>query len=309
MVFFTFPRRFPILTWPALLFAVLALTLVTGTACGGGSDENAKKAVERLMEIGQKPNITTKVTFGGLPEGLPDGLPMYPGSTLMASTVTTGGTQTGYGVLRDTGDPLDKVFQYYEQGLDKDPWLIMVSTSPKDGGEIQFTRANDPNVAGAVIIQPTASIEGHVTVFLSVETISTEATSTQKPFELGPSKPLPPGFPPQASIYPDATITDTAWARSSSSLQWQVIFLVQKSPQDVIDFYRTELAGKGWTVTDQPPQGQTLILSMDNVNAQPPWSGTIAVGLLQDDPSYTQTTLQVTIGSQPTPAAAATTTP
>ena len=309
MVFFTFPRRFPILTWPALLFAMLALTLVTGSACGGGSDENARKAIERLMEIGQNPGIATKVTFGGMPEGLPDGLPMYPGSTLMASTVTTGGTQTGYGVLRDTGDPLDKVFQYYEQGLDKDPWLITVSSSPQDVAEIQFTSANDPNLAGAVIIQPAASIEGHLTVFLSIETVSTQPTSTQKPFELGPSKPLPPGLPTQVPIYPDVTVTDTAWARSTGLLQWQVIFVVQKPPQDVIDFYRTELTGGGWTVADQPPQGQTLILSMDNKLAQPPWSGNVAVGLLQDDPSYTQTALQVMIGSQPTPVATATTTP
>ena len=273
MVFFTFARRFSILTWPALLFAVLALTLVTGTACGGGSDENARKAIERLMEIGQNPGVATKVTFGGLPVGLPAGLPMYPGSTLMASTVTTGGGQTGYGVLRDTGDPLDKVVQYYEQGLDTDPWLITVSTSPKDAAEIQFTGANDPNVAGAVIIQPAASIEGHLTVFLSIETVSTEATSTQKPFELGPSKPLPPGFPTQVPIYADATVTDTGWARSTSSLQWQVVFVVQKAPQDVIDFYRTELKAKGWTVTDQPAQGQTLILSMDNVNAHRPGAG------------------------------------
>jgi hypothetical protein len=291
------------------LFAVLALTLVTGTACGGGSDENARKAIERLIEISQKPGTTTKVTFGGMPEGLPDGIPMYPGSTLMASTVTTGGVQTGYGLLRDTGDPLDKVFQYYEQGLGTDPWLITLSGSQRDVAEIQFTSVNDSSLAGAVVIQPTASIEGHLSIFLSVETNSTEATSTQKPFQLGPSKPLPPGFPPQASIYPDATITDTAWARSTSSLQWQVTFLVQKSPQDVIDYYRTELRSKGLTVTDQPAQGQTLILSMDNVSAQPPWSGTIAVGLLQNDPSYTQTTLEVVIGSQPTPAAAATTTP
>jgi hypothetical protein len=275
--------------------------LVAGTACGGSSDSNAQKAIERLLEIGQTSGTSTTVSFGKLPDGLPDGVPAYPDSTLLASTLTTGSGQKGFGILRDTGDPLDKVYQFYEDALDKAPWQITLSSSPQDLGGIQFASADDPSLVGTVVIQPALTDAGRLTVFLSIQTVSTEPTSTATPFQLGSSKALPAGFPAQIPVYPGATITDTAWARSSGALQWQVVFLVQKAPQDILDYYRTELTGRGFTVTDAPSQGGASILTIANNLAQPPWSGTIAVSLFQQDPSYVQTTLQLTIGSTPTP--------
>jgi hypothetical protein len=303
-------RRYVALMWPMTLSLMLAVALVAGIACGGGgSGKDTQKVMERFLEIGQTSDTNTKVFLDRLPPGLPDGLPEYPGSTLIASTLTTSNSQKGFGVLRDTDDPLDEVFQFYEDALDKAPWQIVLSSSPQDAGGIQFSSADDPNLAGALVIQPTTVDDGHLTIFLSIEGISVEATSTQKPFELGPSKPLPLGFPSQMPVIPGATITDTAWARSAGSQQWQVVFLIQKLPRDIIDYYRTELTSAGWTVTDQPAQGQTQIVSIDNALPDPPWGGTIAAGIFQQDPTYTQVVLQLTIGVQPTPAATPTTTP
>jgi hypothetical protein len=291
------PRKFR----PPIVFLLLSLpavVLAAGAAlafgCGGGSNGGAESAIARLLEIGQAPGTANEVLIGKLPPGLPNGLPEYPGSKLIGSTVTTSGGAQGLGVLRETGDPVDKVYAYYEQALDTDPWAIQISSFPDKTAGVQFVSVNDPNIAGAVIVQAPSDGSGSL-IFLSVQ--QPVEAPTSEPFQLEPSKPLPPDWPSLVSLYPDATVTGTAWGRSADANEWQISFLVQAAPADIINFYRTGLANAGFTVTDEAAQGDASLLSFNNQTVTETWSGGISAQTFADDPTYAQGTVQVSISA------------
>jgi hypothetical protein len=296
---------------------LLTLVLLTATAvaiaCGGGDNKDAEQVLQRFMEIGQNPGATAEVMIGEVPSGLPAGLPEYPDSSLIGSTVTTDAGTESISVLRETSDSLDNVLLYYEENLDASPWEILLSTSQETFAAVQFGKTDDANLLGSIVIQ--SSGDGKSSTILTSVQFAASETPTAKPFELGASKPLPRGFPAEMPIYPDNTITDTAWARSTDALDFQVNFLTKSSSQDVADFYRKELASRGWTVTDQPSQtGQASAtnLSFEGKTANLPgqtWSGDISINLFEEDPSYTQVRLQVRIGPEASPTPAAVPTP
>jgi hypothetical protein len=285
----TFPR--PVII---LFLGVLALGSALAWGCGGGSNGGAESALAKLLQIGQSPGTTNEVLIGKLPPGLPDGLPEYPGSKLIGSTVTTSSGAQGLGVLRETGDPVDKVFAFYEQALDTDPWEIQISSFPAETAGVQFVNISDSNMAGAVVIQPPTDGDGSL-IFTSIQKPVDAPTS--EPFKLEPSKPLPRDWPSQVSLYPNATITGTAWGRTAGASEWQISFLAQTTPTDIIDFYRTELSNAGFVVTDEPPQGEAPVLSFKNELTAETWSGAVSAQTFADDPTYAQGTVQVSISA------------
>lgn len=296
-----------------LLCSLLVVTLAAGLAAtygcgGGGSDKKAESVIKKFLEVGQNPGTTSEVFLDKLPPGLPDGLPEYPGSKLVGSTMTTGGGTEVLGVLREAGDPVDKVYMFYEQAVDTSPWQIALSTSPSNVAALQFTSTNDPNMAGALVIQPSGDNGGDSVIYLSVQMVSPEAGTTE-PFKLEPSKPLPHDWPAQVPIYPNATITDTGWGRSQGSIEWQISFLAVTTAKDIIDFYRTELTSTGWSVTDEAPQGEASVLSIENIQATETWSGGISAQTFAQDPTYAQATIQLRIGPSATPQPSGTQTP
>jgi hypothetical protein len=281
------------------------VTLAAGalalSGCGGSSDDKAVAAMEKFLEVGQSPGTTNQILLDKLPPGLPEGLPEYPGSNLIGSTVTTSSAGKGLGVLRESGDPVDQVYLFYEDALSTDPWRVQVSTYPGEVAGVQFTNI-DTGVGGAVVIQPSSDGEGASVIFLSVQL--TSGASTAQPFKLQPSKPLPMGWPEQIPVYSGAIVTDTGWGQNSSGIQWQITFLVQITPQEVIDFYKTELAKTGLTVKDEAPQGTALMLSFEGTQTTEAWSGAVSVQTFAQDPTYAQATVQLQIGlAAPQPSA------
>jgi hypothetical protein len=294
------------------LLIVLLLAVTVAAACGGGGNKDAEKVLQRFMELGQNPGATAEVMIDKLPPGLPADLPEYPGASLVGSTVTVDAGTKSLSVLRETSDTLDNVLLFFEDKLDQPPWQILLSTSQENFAALQFSSVSDPNLMGGLAIQ--SSDDGkHCTILLSVQTAGLE-TPTPKPFEAGAGKPLPKGFPSEMPVYPSITITDTAWARSADTTDFEVDFLTKGSPQDVIDFYRSQLKSRGWTVTDEPSQptqtGQAgaLNLSYEGKMADQPtqtWSGGVSAVLFNEDPTYTQARLQLRIGPEPSPTPSA----
>jgi hypothetical protein len=285
-----------------LLLALLAAAAAAG-ACGGGGDKQAEQMIGKFLEIGQNPGATAEVMIGKLPADLPAGLPDYPGASLIGSAVTTDAGQKGISVLRETADPLDKVALFYEDALEQAPWQVVISTSQETVAALQFNKVDDANFTGTVIAQ-SSNDKKRCTILLSVQLVG-EAPSPQ-PFELGASKPLPRGFPAQMPLYPDMTVTDSAWGRSADTTEFQVNFLTKSSPQDVIAFYRNDFQSRGgWTITDEPSQGTAVAFSFEHKEGGQTWSGSISADTFTEDPTYTQTSLQLQIGpeSQPTPSA------
>ena len=291
------PRRSSRLAIPSffLLLAVVLAAFAAGCGGGGNSDKDTEALVERFLEVGQSVKISNEVLLGRLPDDLPEGLPQYPDADLVASTISTGSGAKGYGLLLEAGDDFGKVFTYYEEALDTEPWQLLLATSQEDGGALQFGNLEDPNLSGTVLIQPSTADDGKTLVFLSVQTFLEDAT--QEPFEMPSSRPLPRGFPAQMPIYQGATVTQTGWARSQTGIEFQVGFLAKTTPQDIIDFYRTELRSKGWVVTDEPTSGSVMVLKIENKQPGETWSGTVSATVFGDAPEYTEATLQLSIGS------------
>jgi len=287
------PRAFLFLS---LLVIVLAAGIALAFGCGGGSsNQEAESAVAKLLQVGQSPGTTNEVLIDKSPADLPDGLPEYPGSKLIGSTITTSGGAEGLGVLRETGDPVDKVYAFYEQALDTDPWEIQISSFPAETAGLQFVNINDSNMAGAVVIQSSGDDDSGSLIFTSIQKAIEAPTS--EPFKLEPSKPLPRGWPGQVPLYPNATITGTAWGRSVGAGEWQISFLAETTLTDVIDFYRTELTSAGFVVTDEPPQGEASVLSFKNELTPEIWNGAISAQAFADDPAYALGTIQLSISS------------
>jgi len=283
------------ISFAGLLLVALTALAAAGCGGGGGSNGDAEAAMAKLLEVGQNPGTTNQVLVDGLPPGLPDGLPEYPGSRLVGSTVTTSSAAKTLGVLRETGDSVDKVYAYFEQALDVDPWEIQISSFPAKSAGLQFVSVTDANMAGAVVIQSSGQDEGDTLIFLSIQTAT--ATPTSEPFKLEPSKPLPRDWPAQVPVYPNATITGTAWGRAEAASEWQISFLAQTTPTDVIDFYRTELTNASFVVTDQAPQNGVSVLSFKNELTAETWNGAVSAQTFADDPTYTQGTVQLSISS------------
>ncbi len=293
---------------PLLLTALLAISLAAAfvaSGCGGGSssDSKAESIIQKFLEASQSPGTKSQVMLGKVPDDLPAGVPEYPGTKLLGSVVTTaeGGLKDD-AVLRETGDAVGDVYAYYEQAFDTQPWRILASTAPGKIAAIQYANTNDPNMAGTVLIQPSGDDGNGSIIYTSVQTASTDNATTEA-FKLGPSKPLPRGWPSQLPIYPNANVADTAWSRSGSSQQWQVSLLAVTTPKDIIDYYRTQLANAGFSVTENPAQGGVSSLSFENKLTSIPWTGTVTTQTFASDPTYAQAVIQLQIGNSPTPQA------
>jgi hypothetical protein len=293
------------------LTAFLALTLVgafVAIGCGSSStDSKAQAIVQKFLEVSQSPDTQSQVMLGKVPDDLPADLPAYPGASLLGSVVTTasGGLKDD-SVLRETGDSVGDVYAFYEQAFDTSPWQILASTAQGKIAALQFGNASNPNMAGTVVVQPESSGNGSV-IYTSVQTAPAE-TPTSEPFAPEPSKALPRGWPSQIPVYPNANITDTTWSRSSGSMQWQVSLLAVATPEDIIDYYRTQLSNAGFTVTNNPDQGGVSSLSFENKLTATPWSGTVTAQTFVQDSTYAQAVIQLQIGSG-TPQASGTATP
>ena len=287
-----------------LILALLAVAAAAG-ACGGGdgSDKQAEQVIGKFMEIGLNPGSTSEVMIGKLPADLTPGLPEYPGASLIGSTVTNDAGQKVISVLSETADSLDEILLFYEDALEQASWQVMLSTSQESLAALQFGKQDDANFLGTVIVQ-SSNDKKRCTIYLSVQVLG--ETPSPQPFELGASKPLPRGFPAQMPLYPDMTVTETAWGRSVDTTQFQYSFLTKRSPQDVIAFYRNDFQSRvGWTITDDPSQGTAVAFSFEHNEAGQTWSGSISADTFAEDPTYTQAGLQLQIGpeSQPTPSA------
>jgi hypothetical protein len=284
-----------------LILALLAVAAAAG-ACGGGdgdSDKQAEQVIGKFLEIGQNPGATAEVMIGKLPADLPPGLPDYPGASLVGSTVSNDAGQEGISVLSETADPLDNVALFYEDALDQAPWQVLSSNLQEGLAVLQFSKSDDPNFVGGVIIQ-SSNDKKRCTILLSVQ-VSGEAPSPQ-PFELGASKPLPRGFPAEMPLYPGMTVIHTGWGRSGDTTVFQYDFLAKSSPQDVIAFYRNEFQSRGgWTITEKPSQGTAVSFSFEHKEGDQTWSGSISADKFAEDPTYTQASLQLRIGPPITP--------
>jgi hypothetical protein len=280
---------------PLLFLAWLAAAVfaLPSTGCGGGGDQT-ERIVERLLTSGQDQDTQVRTFVGEMPPEMPWDVPRYPGSKILASFVLEQAGQSTYFVMLDSDDAADDVLQFYEEAFDEDPWQVEGSISSREAMAIQFSKADDANVSGGLGVDSLR--DGGSGISLSVQQIEDSGTQEAKPFELGASQPLPSAFPSDVPLYPGATVTETTWLRSAGGVQFLVTLLTTDAREDVIQFYRGELTGRGFTVADEPGQGSAIVLSFSEP-ATGALEGRLTADVFQEDAAYTRVDIQLQVGS------------
>jgi hypothetical protein len=283
----------------ALAGVVIAIGLATALGCGGGgggSDSDAVAALEKFLLVGQAPGATSKVMLDELPPGLPSGLPMYSGATLIGSMVVTGGGSDGIGVLWGSSDPLDKVYAFYDKGFNTSPWLIRTSRVVGKSAGVEFENDSDSSVSGSMTIQPSNNGDGSM-MFLFMPSLSATATPEGVP---AVSEQLPANWPP-IDVYPGAVVSDSAWAQTTTTIQWQITILAKAAPSDVIEFYRGKLSKLGLLVEDKTSTSGAPVLSFTGTQGTETWKGAVSAEVFAQDPTYAQVVIQTAFSTSATP--------
>lgn len=280
---------------PPLFLALLATALSTlaFAGCGGDGDQTGR-IVERLLASGQDQDTQVRTFVGKMPSEMPWDVPRYPGSKILASFVLEQAGQSTYFVMLDSDDAAADVLQFYEGAFDEDPWQVEGFISSSEAMAIQFSKIDDANVSGGLSVDDLS--EGGSGVSLSVQLIEDSGAQEEEPFELEASRPLPSTFPDDVPLYPGATVTDTTWLRSSGAVEFLVTLLTTHAQEDVIEFYRGELADRGFTVVDEAGEGFAVVLSFSEP-ATGELEGRLTADVFQEDAAYTRVDIQLRVGS------------
>jgi hypothetical protein len=285
---------------PALLVALVVYVLAgNDNGGGGGGDSTAAAIVDGFIRLG--PSSDAKVTTyqGKLPDDFPGEFSLYKGTKPLVSFAVQSSEDTNYFVIFRTPDSPTKVYNYYLEQLDKDVWQIEVARSSDEFTGVRFNRPDNPDVEGDVTIHR-SDIGKDTAVYVSITDSSKKSggSSSDKPFVLGESKPLPPGFPNEIPVYKgknnaDSIVTDTYLERGQGGRSFIVSFLTKDSQDDVLSFYRGEFEKRGWQVMNSPSsQNRGFRLSIDFSDPKnQQLSGSVRADAFDQDPSYTKVDL------------------
>lgn len=287
----------------ALVSAALAGVLVW-LFSGGGEDKTRLNAdvtnVLNAFSQGQNSGVSTRYE-GQLPPGLPSGVPVYPGAKIVSSVSQVRGADVGYLVIYDTRDARDKVASFYKDKLDADNWQI---ESGQDGAEAtvsQFSKTDDPNVSGLVLVAQSKE-DKLTTIVESVQVTTGAKDTTSDAFKLDAARSLPDGYPDAVPPYADAVLIESAYQKASGNTAYAVSYITKAANSDVLDFYRGKLQEASLTVTDADASGSTLegAQGIQFSDSSQSTSGQIIVGKFDRDKNYTRIDVQVRVSKSAT---------
>lgn len=93
------------------------------------------------LDIKNKEGDSLSIGNGKLPKGFPSDVPIYPGSTVTASSVVNG----NYNVVLSTKDSKSKVDSYYQNQLQSNGWSVGEDSATLDSGNVTqktFTKSS-----------------------------------------------------------------------------------------------------------------------------------------------------------------------
>lgn len=285
---------------PAVIVGVVTWLLASqfGDDGGGGGGSRLERNVTNVVNaFSQGGEGTTGVIRheGALPAAFPDEIPLYPDSRVISSIVQIRGDDAGYIVVFDTDDARQDVANFFEDALSEDPWQVEVGQTGRDSTVLQFSNIEDADIEG-VALAAESKDDQVTTIFMSINVVGGADDNDVEDFEPGQSRPLPAGFPAeQVPQYPDSTIIETGFQRAPGGDQFIASMVTQDEPSDVMEYYRDQLEGNGWTVEDAPEGSSTMadgslinFTSEDGATA-----GTVEAGALAEDGDFTRVNIQV----------------
>lgn len=209
--------------WALLLVAVVPAAIVgvavwflASAASGGGAGRLEADASNILGAFTSGAADTTTTRYEGeLPAGYPSDIPVYDGANVVAGIAQVQDENIQYIVMLDTGDGRDQVAAALKEQFDADPWQIDLGQDGRDLTLYQFSRIDDPDVSGVVLISPSKD-DKHTTIITSVEQISGAADREADPFEPVASRAAPEGFPDETVPYAGAIVIDAAYQKDGA---------------------------------------------------------------------------------------------
>ncbi len=273
-----------------------------GTSDGGGG--NAAGIVDGFLRLGGDSSGGTIESFRGkTPPDFPKDIAAYPGAQPVVSFLIKSTDGTNYFVILGTSDTPDKVVAFYQQKLDAAPWQVEIGRSSADFDGIRFSRPDNADVQGDVSVHR-SDLDARTSIFLSYQDVSKTGASNvpDKPFVLGKSRDLPPGFPSDMPIYKgkgESTVISTYYERGAGSTNFLVSFLTKDSQDDIVAFYRKEFQTRRWTVTDsKPTRSSSFVLGIDFTDGPKQLiQGSVNTDSFQDDADYRRVDLRLQVSS------------
>ena len=288
---------------PAVIVGILVYVLAGGGSSGGGSG-SAAGIVDGFLRLEPSSDQQVESFKGRLPPDLPPEVPIYKNAKPVVSYSIATPQGTNHFVVFSTSASVDDIFGFFRDALDKEPWQVEVGQSSSDGVGIRFSRPDNADVSGIITIHH-SELDDSTSIFLTYEDVSAALTpgTGSVPFSIGTSRPLPAGFPSDVPVYQQdqgTVVLDTYFERAQGGQLFAVTFLTKDSQDQVIDFYKNDFGGKGWTTTDTSPGGTSFAVSMDFSDKNQTLSGQISADSFENDSSYTKVELVVQVSGSRT---------
>ena len=246
-------------------FIAIATTTVAvmAIACGGGGDTKTIKTDNGNVQVS---------TSNKVPDSFPDDFPVYDGADVQGSYSGTQGDVTGTVVTWTTGDGVDKVTKFYTDAFASGKWkstangtanntsywagessdgtqqfYVVVSDADNDKTTIVATAGNLDSSSSSDTPTSEDTPEGEQTGASSSST-STSGGSTATSANLPPEQDIGADFPKDRVPLPSgARVTSASTISSGGTKSHYVEAYVKDSPENVANYFKTELPKHGWT--------------------------------------------------------------
>lgn len=282
----------------AALAGVLVWLFAPSGGDGGAKSRLSADVANVLNAFSQGQSGTTTTRYEGeLPPGFPADLPKHAKAKVVSSIAQVHGEDISYLVIWDTDDPRDSVAEDYRTKFSADPWQIDVTQDGRESTLHQFSKIDDPDIAGLVLV--TESKGGKTaTILTSVQVTSGGKSAQAPPFVAVAPRALPDGFPGDVPPYTGATLIESTYQQKAGTKSYAASYITKDDASGVLDFYRSKLQDAKLTVQDgnasqsTPTDAEMIQFADDKLSLR----GGVTVGKFAEDDTYTRidVTVQVT---------------
>ncbi len=282
----------PAVILPAIAVGVAVWFLFSGSS--GGDDQLNANTTSLLNAFTSGNGETNTIRYEGqVPPGYPEGIPSYSSANVTASVLQLSGEDAGYIVVGDTSDGRDVVAAAMKEKFGEDPWQIDGVQDGRDSTLYQFSRIDDANISGIVLLA--ASKDGsRTTIITSIQEVAGAADREPDKFESVASRSAPDAFPKEIPVYEGAVLLESAYQNDAGAKSFRVSYITKDDADDILKFYRDGLEGNKLTVEDGDATASTLEgaksirFSDDDLKL----NGVVTIGTFSEDHNYTRIDVQ-----------------
>lgn len=287
--------------WWLFGVAVIIAALVTGGIVwllfgrddgSSGSNTTAGSLLHAFTSGSE--GVETRRFEGQFPPGYPETIPHYKDAPIEASVLQIQGDGLGFIAVQSADRSRDDVAAEMRELYDSDPWQIDVGQDGRDATLYQFTKIDDPDISGLVLLTESTD-RSATTIITSVQLATGAGDVDDEPFEARDGRPVPEGFPSEIPVFEGAIVIEAAFQNDAQANSFAVSSIVQADIDDLVEFYRDGLEEAGLTVEDGDPTTSALedaqVLSFTDEAGE--LVGEVAIGRFPLDDGYVQIDVQV----------------